>query len=82
MMRWAAWRGAIVRMLRRLIWLERELLTSWLDDMWRSLNIVGKGMFLPVTLFGLIVLPVIGPIMWCLLALLARDDKETMRHPR
>lgn len=49
--------------LTSIVRLERDAMRDFWSCFWRDMNIIGKLVFLPVLLFGTVILPVIIPLV-------------------
>ncbi len=62
--------NTINKYLMRFIQFEKNEINNFFKCFWTEMNIVGKILFLPVTIMGIIIIPVVLPIIWGLLVLL------------
>jgi len=63
-------------MIRRFIQFEKEWLISFIDCFWGQINIVGKIVFSPFTLFGLFFVPILIPILYVVMEILTWKPSE------
>jgi len=57
-------------MIRRFIEFEKKWLLDFIDCFWGQMNIVGKTVFSPFTLLGLIFVPILVPILYVVMEIL------------
>lgn len=57
---------------------EKEWIGEWIGCMWSQFNIVGKTIFLPLTLFGILFVPLMAPILCCIMNFMLYNESFDM----